>query len=133
MKIYARWLFGTAAAFNIALGLALLFLRPQLAGWLGIDAVEGENLVLGNLAGLLAGLIGCIYAFISADPARYRPIIGLAVIGKLLAVVCVIVPWLRGEISAALPVLVIGDVLYAVLFTDYLRRTRAHASGGRFG
>jgi hypothetical protein len=125
MKSYARWLFGMAAVFNIALGLALLFLRPLLASWLGIEPAQGENLVLGNLAGLLAGLIGCIYALISSDPVRYRPIIGLAVVGKLLAVVCVIVPWLRGEISGSLPVLVMGDVIFAGLFANYLRRTRA--------
>ena len=125
MKSYARWLFGTAAAFNIALGLALLFLRPQLEPLLQIEPAQGANLVLGNLAGLLAALLGFIYALIAGDPARYRSIIILAAAGKLLAVVVVVTPWLRGEISAALPMLVAGDAVFAALFLDYLRRTRA--------
>ena len=124
MKSYARWLFGTAAAFNIAVGLALLWLRPQLGPLLGLEPVEGTNLVIGNLAGLLVALLGCVYALIAADPPRYRPLIVLGAVGKLLAVVCVVLPWLRGEISASLPALAGGDVVYAALFLDYLRRTR---------
>lgn len=125
MQTYARWLFGAAAAFNILLCLALVFLRPLLQQRLGIDPAEGVNLVLGNLAGLLAGLLGVIYALIARDPARYRPIIILAAIGKLLAVVTVLTPWLRGEISATLPMLVAGDAVFAALFLDYVRRMRA--------
>jgi hypothetical protein len=125
MKTYARWLFGTAAAFNILLGLTLVFLRPMMQQRLGVEAADGVNLVLGNMAGLLAALLGVIYALIAGDPARYRPIIVLAAFGKLLAVVVVVAPWLRGEIAGALPVLVMGDLVYAALFLDYVRRSRA--------
>ena len=90
MKTYARWLFGTAAAFNILVGLSLVFLRPLMQARLGIESAEGANLVFANLAGLLAALLGVIYALIAREPA-----------------------------------LVMGDALYAALFLDYVRRSRA--------
>ena len=125
MATYARWLFGTGAAFNIAIGLALLFLRPLMQTRLGIEPAEGANLVLANLAGLLAAMVGVIYAMIAREPDRYRPIIVLAALGKLAAVALVVTPWLRGEVGPQLPALVMGDALYALLFLDFWRRTRA--------
>lgn len=129
MQTYARWLFGTAATFNILVGLSLVFLRPLLQARLGIEPAEGANLVFANLAGLLAALLGVIYAMIARDPDRYRPIIVLAALGKLTAVALVVTPWLRGELGPQLPALVMGDALYALLFLDYLRRTRAATLG----
>ena len=125
MKTYARWLFGTAAAFNILVGLSLVFLRPLMQARLGIESAEGANLVFANLAGLLAALLGVIYALIARDPDRYRPIIVLAALGKLVAVALVVTPWLRGEVGPQLPALVMGDALYAALVLDYVRRSRA--------
>ena len=123
MQTYARWLFGTAAAFNILIGLLLVFLRPLLQARLGIEPAEGANLVFANLAGLLAALLGVIYALIAREPDRYRPIIVLAALGKLAAVALVVTPWLRGEVGPQLPALVMGDALYALLFLDFVRRT----------
>ena len=127
MQTYARWLFGTAAAFNILIGLSLMFLRPLLQARLGIAPAEGENLVLANLAGLLAAMVGVIYAMIARQPERYRPIIVLAAIGKALAFWMVFTAWRQGEIGPQLAVLVTGDLIYAALFADYLRRTRVVA------
>ncbi len=125
MKTYARWLFGTAAVFNIAVGLAVVFLRPVMAARLGMEAAAGADLVLENLAGLLAAMIGVIYWMISREPERYRPLILLSVLGKGLAVAMVMIPYGRGEIGPQLPLLVMGDLIYATLFLDYLRRTKA--------
>lgn len=125
MQIYARWLFGTAAAFNILIGLSLVFLKPLMQARLGIEPAEGENLVFANLAGLLAAMVGVIYAMIGREPDRYRPIILLAAVGKLIAVALVVTPWLRGEVGPQLPALVMGDAAFALLFLDFLRRTRA--------
>jgi len=124
MKTYAGWLFGTGAVFNVAIGLTVMFARPMLAAELGIEAAQGVNLVFGQLAGLLAAMIGVVYWLISREPERYRPLILLSAIGKLLAVAVVMIPFARGEIAGALPLLVMGDLIYAGLFLDYLRRTR---------
>lgn len=125
MNNYARWLFGTAAIFNIALGLTVIFARPLMAAKLGIETAEGIHLVFANLAGLLAAMIGVVYWMISREPERYRPLILLSAVGKALAVVLVMIPFARGEIGGALPLLVMGDLIYATLFLDYLRRSKA--------
>lgn len=61
---------------------------------------------------------------IGRERERYRPLIALAAVGKLTAVALVVTPWLRGEIGPQLPALVMGDAVFAVLFVDFLRRTR---------
>jgi hypothetical protein len=123
-RAYARWLFGLAAAFNLAVGLALAFGRDALGPMLELDPVQGGNLVLGTLTGLLVAILGVLYAMIARDPVRLRPVIGLAVAGKLLAFVCVALPWFFGEISASLPTLASGDLILAALFAHYLWATR---------
>ena len=124
MRAYARWLFGTAAVLNIAVGGGLLFLRPWLGPLLGFDPTGGTNLVLANLAGALVVAFGGAYACAAADPARYRTYIQLGTIGKLLAVAAVVWPWLAGAVSWTLPAPALADVAYALLFWDFLRRSR---------
>lgn len=128
MKTYARWLFGLAAAFNAAVGLALLFARPMLGPLLGLAPITGSNIAIVNVAGGLIVLFAYAYLRVALDPVRFRSFIGLAVIGKLIAVVGVVTPWLVGAIDARLPGLVGGDLVFAVLFADYLRRTRSSAA-----
>lgn len=122
MTTYARWLFGTAAAFNVAVGLALIFGRGSVGSMLGLTQIEGADLVIANLAGVLVLLFGGLYALAAREPQRLRPAIALAAVGKLLAFACVLIPYLRGEISPMLPMLGAGDLVYAILFADYLRR-----------
>ena len=76
------------------------------------------------LSATMIGLFGWAYLQIARDPRRYRPFIGLGAIGKLLAVAATTLPWLRGEIGAALPMLIGGDLVLALLFLDFLRRTQ---------
>ena len=71
------------------------------------------------------GTFGYAYARIAQNPRRYRPFIELGAIGKLLAVVAVTGPWLAGEVGWQLPLVVSGDVVFALLFIDFLRRTRS--------
>jgi hypothetical protein len=125
MKSYARWLFGTAAFFNIAVALDLLVLRYWFPSpLLPLDPIHGTNLVLANLAGVLAGSFGYAYARIAGDPVRFRPYIHLGAIGKLLAVASAVWPWAVGAVPWQLPALTSLDLIYALLFFDYLRRTR---------
>jgi len=124
MKIYAQWLFGTAAFFNLALALDLLFVRRWYASPLmPLDPTHGTNLVLANVAAVLIGSFGYCYARVAGDPARFRPYIHIGAIGKLLAVASAVVPALMHEVSWTLPALTSIDLVYAILFFDYLRRT----------
>jgi hypothetical protein len=39
--------------------------------------------------------------------------------------VCVVAPWLTGAVQTRPPLLLGGDLVFALLFLDYLRRTAA--------
>jgi len=121
---YARWLFGIAGMFNLAVGFALLFARAKLAAMLRLDPVGGTGVVFANLTGMFVALFGVAYLRIAGDPAAYRPYIHLGAAGKLFAVVCVLVPWWMGAVPATLPIVVSADLVFALLFLDFLRRTR---------
>ena len=124
MKLSAPWLFGAAAAFNFAVGFALLALRPWAGPLLHLDPIAGTNLVLVDLTGGFILLFAYGYARIALDPVGWRPLIGLSAIGKAMAAVGVILPWAMGQIPAVLPSLVGGDVVFAGLFVVFLRQGR---------
>lgn len=125
MTGYARWLFGVSAATNLAVSGALLFFASFVARRLALDPIVGTNVVLFNFAAMMIGLFGYAYVRVALDPDRFRPLIHVTAIGKLLAFVSAALPWLTGIISSRLPVLLSADVVFALLFFDYLRRTRA--------
>jgi hypothetical protein len=122
MLSYARWWFGISAVFNFAIGVSLLFLRPLVSPSLGLDPVAGTNLVLVNFAGALVTLFGYAYLRIALDPGRYRVLIPFTATGKILAASSGWVPWLMGEIPLRLPMIMSADLVFALLFFDFLRR-----------
>src|SRR5437870_10640571 len=124
MEAYARRLFGIAAVLNFLFAFALLFLRPVLARLVGLDPVAGTNRVFVYLTAFLVGTFGYAYVRVAGDPRRFRPFVELGAVGKLLAVTAATIPWLAGEIGWRLPFLIGGDLVFALLFIDYLRRTR---------
>lgn len=125
MDTYARKLFLIAAGFNFAVAAALWFLRDQMAAILDLDPITGTNVAFIYFAAALIASYGYAYARIAYDPHKYRVYIPLGVIGKLMAVGAVCWPWHLGAVSWRLPMLASGDLVFAVLFVDYLRRTRS--------
>ncbi len=125
MKSYARTLFGIAALFNFGVAAALWFQPPQFMTLLQLDPVTGTNVVLVKIAAGTIAIFGYAYWRVAGDPQMYRPFIGLGVIGKLAVVVIAASSWWLGEIGWQLPGLAGGDLLFAALFLDYLRRTQA--------
>ena len=124
MTSYARWLFRIAAAFNFAVAAGLLFLRPWLTPMLKLDPPTGTNLVAVNVAGVMVATFGYAYARVAADPVRHRPYVTLGIVGKVLVVAGTLVPFLTGTIDWRLPALSGADVVFSILFLDFLRRTR---------
>ena len=127
MRGHARWLFGCAAAFNLLVGLAVLFARGLLVPALKLAPIEGTQVVFANLCGAFIALFGVAYALIARDPVGYRPYIGLGAAGKLFAIVVVALPWMQGTIDARIPMLTGGDLVFAALFIAFLRRYPASA------
>ncbi|MGD0866943.1 MAG: hypothetical protein ABSA49_15450 [Rhizomicrobium sp.] len=126
MRTYARWLFGTAAVFNLLVAFNLVFLRYWVQSpSLHLDPIGGTNLVFANLAGVLIGTFGYAYARVAGDPVTFRPYIHLGAVGKLLAVACTVWPWWIGAVPWTMLAPVGPDLIYALLFLDFLRRTKA--------
>jgi hypothetical protein len=125
LTAYARWLFGSAAALNLGVAIGLLFMRPTVGPLLGLGPIAGTNLALLYLTAGFIGLFGYAYLRAAIDPAANRPLIALGAIGKLLAVAAVTFAWLTGAAPARLAAATGADLIYAALFADYLRRTRA--------
>jgi hypothetical protein len=125
MRVHARLLFGAAAAFNLAVGLALLFARGALSRVLKLDPIVGTHVVLANMCGTFIVLFGVAYALVARDPLKYRAYVPLGAAGKLLAVVAVVVPWTLGTIDATIPSLTAGDLVFALLFVHFLWRHSA--------
>ena len=61
-------------------------------------------------------LFGVIYALISRDIRRFRPLILVGVAGKLTVVVLVWYYGFAGVLGLFLPLLVLADLLYGLLF-----------------
>jgi hypothetical protein len=127
MSRYAAWLFGLAAATNILVGALFLFGRGVLTPLLDLAPVTGTNVWFANMTAVLVILFGVVYACIARHPATWRPTIWVFALGKALAFALAAIAWTQGEVTAKLPLLIGGDLVFAALFVDYLRRTRARA------
>ncbi|HXQ17547.1 MAG TPA: hypothetical protein VN814_23255 [Caulobacteraceae bacterium] len=123
MSAYARWLFGVAAAANLLVAAAMSLGQGLFVSILGLDPITGTNIVLVDLAAVLIGAFGYGYGRIALDPGRFRSLIAIGAWGKLAAVATVLVGALTVPHLWRLFALVGGDVAFAVLFLDYLRRT----------
>jgi hypothetical protein len=125
MDTYARTLFSIAAAFNFAVAAGLLFLRSTFVSLLRLDPVLGTNLVFLYVTAAMIAIFGWAYVCVARDAHKYRVYIPLAVAGKLLVVAAVCWPWLSGDLSWRLPGLASADLVFALLFLNYLRRSDA--------
>jgi hypothetical protein len=125
MSAYARWLFGVAAVANLLVAAAMSLGQRWFVAVLGLDPITGTNVVLVDLAAVLIGAFGYGYGRIALDPVRFRPLVALGAWGKLAAVATVLVGALAIPHLWRLFALIGGDLVFAALFLDYLRRTPA--------
>jgi hypothetical protein len=124
MSAYARRLFGIAAAANLLVAASMSLGQVWFVAILALDAITGTNVVLVDLAAVLIAGFGYGYARIALDPAGYRSMIAIGALGKLAAVATVLVGALTVPHLWRLFALIGGDLVFAALFFDYLRRTR---------
>lgn len=126
-RLDPRWLFGAAAAFNLAIGLSLLVGRASLTPLLGLDPISGTNLVTYYLTASFVTLFGYAYVRIALNPVVYRPYVAFGLIGKLMAIAAMVVIWKFEPVPAAVPALAGGDAVFGVLFIGYLRQTTTNS------
>ena len=123
-RLQGPWLFSSAAIFNAVICLSLFFAPHAIARWLSLDPVTGSNLMILNLTAGFIGLFAVAYALVAVDPVAFRVFIPFSIGGKLMAVAIIAEAWLEGSTSWRVSALASGDVLFAIAFWRFLRRSR---------
>lgn len=121
MDRHAKILFTAAAAFNFIGGTTFLLVMPEFAGMVGMAPAPSDPLFT-HLCAVLVLTFGWGYWRVSRDPVVNRPIIHMGVLGKSLVVLAVAFDWQAGHTNWPFALLISGDVVFAALFLDYLRR-----------
>jgi hypothetical protein len=122
-RLHGLWLFSSAAVFNAVICLSLFIAPHAVARWLSLDPVTGSNLMILNLTAGFIGLFAVAYALIAVDPVAFRVFVPFSIGGKLIAAAIIVEAWLEGSTSWRVPALASGDVLFAIAFWHFLRRS----------
>lgn len=131
MDSYARLLFSVAAVFNYVVGAAFLLAMPQLAAAIGMHPLPSDPLLI-HFGAVLVLVFGWGYQRVAIDPVANRPIIYMGIMGKSAVVLAGYVDWYLDNTNSAFPMLLLADVLFALLFADYLRRRPAEPLSAEF-
>lgn len=124
---FYRLLFLAAAAWNVLSALAVLFLLTSLKirndiGYPGqVDTISLQLLATGLF------VFGVGYYWVSRDLARNRDLVKLGVIGKPLVFLIFLGHALTREIPPSLVGPSVVDLLFGMLFLEFLVRTRGKA------
>lgn len=118
---FIRRILWLSALFN--LGGAYLFAFPAsaLGQFAGLPAAV--PLLYRAFVALFVLLFGGLYAWLAMQPVVHRPMVAFAAIGKSSAFVLMLLLWLLGEASLRGVQAITGDLLLAVLYLHWLRRT----------
>ena len=112
-------LFRVAALYNWLVGIPLLVATAPMLAIIGLAAPE--DLTWHRLAGLLVAFFGAIYWIISSSPSQHRPIIKLAVAGKVSVFLLFAQAWHAGFVTSMAFGIAVGDLLFGILFALALR------------
>ena len=119
---YATQVFGAAAVMNVGVGVGLFVAPAATLAMMGMQPPSSQ--VLLQLAAWLILVFGVGYAFTARDPDGNRDLMRLGAIGKMLVLPLMLAAWRRGEVGPAGVASGGGDLVFALLFLDVLRRTR---------
>jgi len=113
-----RVLFCAAAVFNWAVGLPLL-LAPALMLQV-LQVAAPTDLTFHKMSGLLVLCFGFVYALVARDPARYRPLMWVAVLGKAGVVAIFVHAWMQGLAPPRALGVALGDLAFGLAFLGFL-------------
>ncbi len=115
---------GLGALYDLAFGAAMLLFHRPAGRILGIEA-PADPLYL-RFGGLLLLIVGAVYLFPAASPARYQGIVVVAVLGRLAGFGFLLAAWLDGRPPAFLG-LALADLAFAAVHALLLGRARRGA------
>lgn len=115
-----RTLFFVAAAFNALVALALVL--PGDFAWNLLGLLRPEKMLFVHLFAVMVAAFGLAYFWIARNPGGKRVLIELAIIGKLAVFGVALAHGLAGTAPMSLALLASGDLVFAALFFDFLRR-----------
>jgi len=124
---YATRVFGTAAIFNVLIGAGIL-LAPAL-GLPVMGVAPPENPIFLRLAAGLIVLLGIGYYLTARNPGRNRDLMLLGGLGKLFVLPLMLSAWRQGQVGFPAVLGGAGDLVFALLFFDIMRRMRGVAGG----
>ncbi len=119
---YYRLLFSVAALWNLGAAAMLVFNPDFLLARLGIGDPAARLLARSFASSVTTWGIG--YALIAYDRSRYRDFAWLGVISKTLFFTIYAVAFLNRQLSLAAFVPAIVDLIFALLFLEFLLRNR---------
>ena len=129
MSRLSMGVFGSGALFNLLAGVPFLLLPQRMTELLGAEGSPLASLFM-QLTGCSVVLFGVLYALIASDIRRFRPLILLGVAGKLTVVVLVWYAWFSAVLGWFLPLLVLADALYSLLFVHVYWATAESGCAG---
>jgi hypothetical protein len=125
-KVYDRVLFAVAAAWNLSAAVTLIFNPDLLLAGLAINDLNARLLARSFASSVTTW--GIAYALVAFDRKRFRDFAWLGAISKTIFFVVYAVAFFGERITftAFIPALV--DLVFAILFFEFLRRTSSEAT-----
>ena len=121
-EIYDRLLFGVAAAWNLGAAATLIVNPDFLLAKLGVNDAAARVLARSFASSVTTWGIG--YAMIAINRKRYRDFAWLGVISKTIFFTIYAVAFFNGQLSFAAFIPALVDLVLAILFAEFLWRTR---------
>lgn len=110
---FARWTFGIAAIWGIAVVLPLYFLESSISEN-APPGITHPEYYYGFVGVVLATQF--LYALIATDPVRYRPAMLIGIFSKLSFFGASTLLYVAGRVDAPVAAAAVPDLLFALLF-----------------
>jgi hypothetical protein len=120
-RVYDCVLFAVAALWNLGGAIMLVFNPDYLLARLNIADSSARLLARSFASSVTSWGIG--YALIAIDQKRFRNFAWLGLISKTLFFIIYAVAFLSGELSSAAFTPAVVDLVFAILFAEFLWRT----------
>jgi hypothetical protein len=128
-EVYDRILFAVAAAWNLGAAATLIFNPDFLLARLSVNDPAARLLARSFASSVTTWGIG--YALVSFDRKRFRDFAWLGAISKTIFFTVYAAAFFGRRISFAASVPALVDLVFAILFVEFLRRTSHQATGRR--